>query len=90
MSLTQNADHGHGLDTLATEVQTRNMATAISGAVILEQNGGRMKYRQKCDKCGHSPNTAIAIGAPTGSHKLTTTFKCSKCGNQQRVEISGR
>ena len=68
---------------------TRNMAIAISGAVIVE-NGSRMKYRQKCDKCGHSPSTVIAIGAPTGANKLTTSFKCPKCGNQQRVEIAGR
>jgi len=66
------------------------MAVATSGAVILEQNGDRMKYRQKCERCGHSPSTVIAIGAPAGANKLTTTFKCSKCGNQQRVEIAGR
>lgn len=66
------------------------MATAISGAVILEQQGGRMKYRQKCENCGHVATTTIQIGAPTGANIMRTTFKCSKCGNQQRVEIAGR
>ncbi len=66
------------------------MATAISGAVIVEQDGRRMKYRQKCEKFGHVATTVIQIGAPMGSNKLTTTFKCSTCGNQQRVEIAGR
>ncbi len=66
------------------------MAVAISGADILEESGGRMKYRQKCESCGHSPSTVIAIGSPTGANKLTTTFKCSKCGNPQRVKIAGR
>lgn len=49
-----------------------------------------MKYRQKCEKCGHVATTVIQIGAPMGSNKLATTFKCSTCGNQQRVEITGR
>lgn len=66
------------------------MAVAISGAVILEENGGRIRYRQKCEQCGRSPTTEIHIGAPTGANKLTITFKCPKCGNQQRVEIAGR
>lgn len=66
------------------------MATAISGAIIAEQDGRRMKYRQKCEKCGHVATTVIQIGAPTGSNKLTTTFNCSTCANQQRVEIAGR
>lgn len=67
----------------------RNMAIAISGAVIVE-NGSLLKYRQQCEKCGHSPKTVIAIGAPTGANRPTTTFKCPKYGNQQRVEIAGR
>lgn len=75
---------------IAYQPSSRNMATAISGAIIIEESGGRMRYRQKCDKCGHSPPTVVIIGAPPGANKLTTTFKCPKCGNQQRVEIAGR
>lgn len=62
----------------------------MSGAVIVEHNGRRMKYRQKCEKCGQLATTVIQIGAPMGSNKLTTTFKCSTNGSQQRVEIAGR
>lgn len=66
------------------------MAVTISGAVILEKNSGRLICHQKCERCGHSPTTVLAIGTPTGANKLTTTFKCPTCGNQQRIEIAGR
>lgn len=66
------------------------MAVAISGTVFLEQNSDRVKYQQKRERCGHSPRTIITAGTPTGANKLTTTFKRTKCGNQQHIEVAGR
>lgn len=73
--------------TLAKHPLTINMAVAISGTVFLVQNCGRVKYRQKHERCGHSPST---VGTPTGANMLTTTFKRTEFGNQQHIEITGR
>ncbi len=60
------------------------MAVAISGAVILGEQGSIVKYKNKCEQCGHvapgSTSTAI-------SNNLNTSFKCFKCGNMQKVRI---
>ena len=60
------------------------MATAIQGAVIVKENGPLISYKQKCDKCGNisSNTTSTSIG-----NKLSTNFRCTKCGNNQKVEI---
>jgi transcription elongation factor Elf1 len=60
------------------------MATALQGAVIVKQDGSRISYKQKCDKCGNvsSDTTTTTIGS-----NLTSNFRCSKCGNIQKIQI---
>lgn len=66
------------------------MAVAIQGAVILEQKGNMMKYCKKCERCGFVESNIKTNTQQPGSHgKLTTSFQCPKCKNNQRVEIQG-
>ena len=60
------------------------MAVALQGAVIVKQDGSRISYKQKCDKCGNvsSTTTTTTIGS-----NLTSNFRCSKCGNNQKIII---
>ena len=66
------------------------MPTALQGAVIVKKDGLRISYKQKCEKCGNLSNETINTTASSSSNsKLTSFFRCSKCGNQQKVEIQG-
>lgn len=66
------------------------MPTVIHGAVIVKTNGLQISYKQKCEKCGNVNNTTTNTTAPsTSSSRLTSSFRCSKCGNQQKIEIQG-
>lgn len=66
------------------------MATALQGAVIVKQSGTSVSYKQKCEKCGNiSSSTTTTNVSSSSSSKMTSGFRCSKCGNQQKVEIQG-
>ena len=66
------------------------MAAALKGAIIVRQNGTNVTYKQKCEKCGDVSNSTNNINvSSSSSSKMTTSFRCSKCGNQQNVEIQG-
>lgn len=66
------------------------MATALQGAVIVKQDGTRISYKQKCEKCGNvSSSTTTTSVSLNSSSKITSSFRCSKCGNQQKIEIQG-
>lgn len=65
------------------------MAQVIRGAVILNQNPTSMDYKRRCDRCGtilEPAEKATLHGRSPGS-KITRHFSCSKCGNQQTMEI---
>jgi hypothetical protein len=64
------------------------MATAIQGAIIINQAGQMIKYQQKCDKCGTVKSGTI--NTSVGIHSsFNSSFKCNKCGNMQKVVIKG-
>jgi len=65
-------------------------AVALKGAVIIEQQGTRMKYKRKCEKCGWVDNSTISTSVPSKNSKSTTSFSCPKCRNNQKVEIQGQ
>ena len=62
---------------------------AEEGAVIYDQNFNDYGYpevcyfHKKCEKCGFVSNNN---GSARGN--LTTSYHCTKCGNNQHVEIS--
>jgi len=66
------------------------MPTALQGAVIVKKDGLKISYKQKCEKCGNvsSSTTSTSISSSSSS-KLTSSFRCSKYGNQQKIEIQG-
>jgi len=65
------------------------MAVALCGAVVTETNGTQMTYKKKCEKCGNVEPGETRTSAPSKSSKLTSSFMCSKCRNQQKIEIQG-
>ena len=58
---------------------------AVSGCIILEQDGRMFKYQKKCESCGNvlpgATSTSVGVGE---SH---SSFFCSKCKNTQKVII---
>jgi hypothetical protein len=62
-------------------------ASALSGAVIVSQDGTRMVYRKKCESCGHVEPGTTSGSVPSGT--LRTSFVCSKCRSRQEIEIQG-
>ena len=66
------------------------MPVALQGAVIVKKDGLRISYKQKCEKCGNvSISTTTMTASSSSSSKSTSSFRCSKCGNQQKIEIQG-
>ncbi len=66
------------------------MPTVLQGAVIVKKDGLRISYKQKCEKCGTIRNGSINTTVPSrSSSKYTSNFRCSKCGNNQKIEIQG-
>lgn len=66
------------------------MATVIQGAVITKKDGLRISYKQKCEKCGYASASQITTSvSSSSSSKYSSSFRCSKCGNQQKIEIQG-
>ena len=66
------------------EVKTQN-AVAISGAVVIKDDGKKVTYLNKCDNCGKTGTKHTTIIYPGGKHK--TSFKCNKCKNKNKTEI---
>lgn len=64
------------------------MAAALSGCVIVGEDGGRVKYKMKCNFCGRLDNTTCAWGAMRGC-KLTSAYYCFKCKKKSDVIIQG-
>lgn len=60
-------------------------AVAISGCVILKDDGKRVTYLQKCDNCNKKGSEHSLTLYPGG--RYTTSFKCSKCKTKNKVEI---
>lgn len=69
-----------------TQVQKVTTHVALQGAVIVEQDGtGMFRYKKKCEACGYIPSGTISATHYDG--KNSSSFTCSKCGNQQKIEI---
>ena len=66
------------------------MPTVVQGAVIVKNDGLKVSYKPKCEKCGNVGSSTTSITVPTSSSsKATSSFRCSKCGIQQKIEILG-
>ena len=71
----------------STESQATYQHTAIQGAVIVSQDGSmRFTYKKKCDSCGKVEPGSTTTSASSGT--LSSSFRCSGCGNTQEIRIS--
>jgi hypothetical protein len=69
------------------EQARKRRAVALSGAIILSQDGYHVQYRKKCTTCGHeeaSRSTMLISNGSTRAH-----FFCPKCRKPRQVEIKG-
>jgi len=60
-------------------------ATAISGAIIVSQDGTRAKYRMVCKPCGHQDSSCQSLTITNKSFKRN--FFCPKCRKRRDVAI---
>jgi hypothetical protein len=65
----------------------RRQAVALTGAVIINQDGKMMTYMKKCEKCGTMPPERTTSLIPTGT--LSYSFTCLKCRAHQEIKIIG-
>ena len=61
------------------------MATAIKGAVIAGEKGSTVDYYRKCEACGYTSSSKYNTAHL--AHRYNSSFRCPKCGNDQKVEI---
>lgn len=60
--------------------------TAISGAVITEDNGdGYYSYKEKCEFCDYVSSGEQTLHSTFGTY--SKTFKCPDCGNMNDIKI---
>ena len=64
------------------------MATALQGAVIVKQDGTRISYKQKCDKCGNvSSSTTTTIVSSSSSSKTTSSFDAVSAATNKKLKF---
>jgi hypothetical protein len=64
-------------------------AYAVSGAVIVSQDGTRCYYQKKCENCGHIEPGQSGVSIPSRGSQLTSMGFCSRCKGQYRIVIQG-
>ncbi len=64
------------------------MPIALQGAVFTKQEGQRITYKKKCEKCGTVSQGTVQMSISANA-KTTSFFRCGKCNNNQKVEIQG-
>lgn len=57
------------------------------GAVIISDDGNRVKYRQKCPYCGNVPYVDYIVGLGNLKNYPISRPQCSKCGKQFAVVL---
>jgi len=62
-------------------------AFAVQGAVIADQDGGRMKYYKKCERCGYVSSSGVSTSVPGTHTSYRSSFTCPKCKNRQQIVI---
>lgn len=65
------------------------MAVVLSGAILIEQKGSQIKFKEKCEKCGWISSSTVTMGAPSKNSISSSYFLCPKCKNNQKRAIQG-
>lgn len=63
-------------------------AIAVKGAVVMSQDGERVKYKKKCTKCQHEDSSWTTAPITVGTMKAI--YFCPKCSQRREVELRGR
>lgn len=63
------------------------MALELKGALLAKREGDSIKYRYRCDKCGHIEGTIRSTNARDAGGISCGSFSCYQCGHLQQVEI---
>ena len=67
--------------------ETMQLAVALTGCVITQDDEYGLVYRKKCERCGHvQPGSVISARIPKG-FRVVKHFRCEKCGAQNKLEI---
>ena len=66
------------------------MAVAISGCIIKEDNANKLSYQKKCESCGYVLPGTTSRGGLSPYSDLNSSFRCPKCGNNQKIVIKGK
>lgn len=64
-------------------------AVALSGAVIVSDDGSRIVYKGKCENCGSVSTSTVNTSSVRKGQTYTSTYHCHKCKNAQRIQIKG-
>jgi hypothetical protein len=64
-------------------------AVALSGAVVVENNGAMIRWKKKCEKCGWVDGSTTSQTSPSRNATTSTSFSCPKCKNHQSVKLQG-
>jgi hypothetical protein len=62
-------------------------ATALIGAVIVEQDEATMTWKRKCDMCAWIDEDSSQTPLPVPGQSLSSTFTCPVCKYKQPVKI---
>lgn len=66
-----------------------NLAVALTGCVIVQDDEFGLVYRKKCERCGHVQPGSVMSGHIAKGFRIVQTFRCVKCGAQNKLEIQG-
>lgn len=64
-------------------------AVAVSGAVIVSQDGTRCYFQHKCENCGYVEPGRNGISTPSRGSSTGTIKHCTKCKGKYEVKIQG-
>jgi hypothetical protein len=62
-------------------------ATAVSGAVVVSQDGKYVRFRKKCTACQHEDSSWGTMAILPGT--MRTTFYCPNCRKSREVLLRG-
>jgi hypothetical protein len=79
-------EEGSTSETKTTETNRPKSFSAISGAVIVGQEGDTVKYQKKCEACGKVDSVTQPWTSSSGG-TLSTSFYCPKCKKLQKLAI---
>ena len=63
------------------------MAVGLTGCIVVEDRGNVISYQKKCDACGYLVPGATMAGAGAKGSKLSSSFRCPKCGRNVKMML---